>query len=103
TYAVITLAELCLSPMGLSLVSKLAPPRMRGSLMGGWFCATAVGGYLSGLLGGLWDDMRHSSYFFILVLASLAAFAVLLLVIKRLHGTITEAEDMARQLAEKQS
>ena len=103
TYAVITLAELCLSPMGLSLVSKLAPPRMRASLMGGWFCATAVGGYLSGLLGGLWDDMRHSSYFFILVLASLAAFVLLLLVIKRLHGIISEAEDMARQLAEKQS
>lgn len=99
TYAVITLAELCLSPMGLSLVSKLAPPRMRGMLMGGWFCATAVGAYLAGFLGTLWDEMRHSSFFTILVLASLGAFLLLLLVIKRLHGTIVAAEEMARQAA----
>ncbi len=99
TYAVITLAELCLSPMGLSLVSKLAPPRMRGMLMGGWFCATAVGAYLAGFLGTMWDDMRHSSFFAILVAASLAAFLLLLFVIKRLHGTIVEAEEMARQAA----
>lgn len=103
TYATITLAELCLSPMGLSLVSKLAPPRMRGSLMGGWFAATAIGGYLSGLIGGLWDDMRHSSFFFLLVLSSIVAFLALMFVIKRLHGTISEAEEMARKLAEEQT
>jgi POT family proton-dependent oligopeptide transporter len=103
TYAVITLAELCLSPMGLSLVSKLAPPRMRGMLMGGWFCATAVGAYLAGFLGTMWDDLRHSSFFAILVVASLAAFLLLLFVIKRLHGIIVEAEEMARQAATKQA
>jgi POT family proton-dependent oligopeptide transporter len=103
TYAVITLAELCLSPMGLSLVSKLAPPRMRGMLMGGWFCSTAVGAYLAGFLGTMWDDLRHSSFFAILVVASLAAFLLLLFVIKRLHGIIVEAEEMARQAATKQA
>lgn len=99
TYAVITMAELCLSPMGLSLVSKLAPPRMRGTLMGGWFAAAALGGYLAGSIGGLWDRMAHSTFFMIVALASLVTFALLLLVIKRLRGTIVEAEKMARRAA----
>jgi proton-dependent oligopeptide transporter, POT family len=95
TYAVITFAELCLSPMGLSLVSKLAPPRMQGMLMGTWFAATATGSYLAGLIGGFWNVMSHGMYFGILVVASLAAFGGLMLVIRRLHGTIAEAERMA--------
>ncbi len=92
TYAVITLAELLLSPMGLSLVSKLAPPRMQGMLMGTWFAFTALGSYLAGLLGSFWDAWPHSSFFLFLVVASLAAFAVLMLLLRRLHGTIAEVE-----------
>jgi POT family proton-dependent oligopeptide transporter len=46
SYLVISIGEICLSPMGLSLVSKLAPPRLRGVLMGGWFVGAALGGYL---------------------------------------------------------
>ncbi|MFH1878875.1 MAG: peptide MFS transporter, partial [Candidatus Omnitrophota bacterium] len=42
SYAVVTLGELCLSPMGLAFVSKVAPARMKGLMMGGWFAATAV-------------------------------------------------------------
>ncbi len=95
TYAVITMGELMLSPMGLSLVNKLAPARMRGLLMGGWFTATAVGNKLSGMVGSLWDDMPHSSFFLILVIASLAAAAVLFLLIHKIRGTIHEAEQMA--------
>ncbi len=95
TYATITLAELCLSPMGLSLVNKLAPARMRGLLMGGWFAATATGNYLSGLVGGLWDKMPHSSFFMILSIASVGAAGVLLLVLKKIRPTIHEAEQMA--------
>lgn len=100
TYAVITFAELCLSPMGLSLVSKLAPPRLAGMLMGAWFAATAVGSYLAGLIGGFWDKMNHSTFFAILAVACLAAFGVLMLVIRGLHGTISEAERMEKELAE---
>jgi POT family proton-dependent oligopeptide transporter len=99
TYAIITIAEICLSPMGLSLVSKLAPPRMRGMLMGAWFVASGVGSYLAGLIGGFWDRMHHSSFFIILALVSLMAFFALLLVIKRLHKTIVEAEEMSLKLA----
>lgn len=92
TYAVITIGELCLSPMGLSLVNKVAPARMRGLLMGGWFAATATGNYLCGLVGGLWDDMPHSTFFAILVAASLGAAALLFMVIKHIRPTIQEAE-----------
>ncbi|HEY3296329.1 MAG TPA: peptide MFS transporter [bacterium] len=100
TYGVITVAEILLSPMGLSLVSRLAPPRMAGMLMGTWFAFTALGSYLAGLIGGFWDRMDHSTFFLILVVASLAAFAVLMLVLRKLHGTISEAEQMEREMAQ---
>ncbi|RPH94810.1 MFS transporter [candidate division KSB1 bacterium] len=100
-YAVITLGELCLSPMGLSLVNKLAPARMRGLLMGGWFAATAIGNYLSGFVGSFWDDMPHSSFFMILVVCSVGAAGLLLLVLKRIRPTIREAEQMALSAAKK--
>jgi proton-dependent oligopeptide transporter, POT family len=94
-YAVITTGELCLSPMGLSLVNKLAPARMRGLLMGGWFAATAIGNYLSGLLGSFWDDMNHSTFFLLLVAFSIGAALLLVVVLKRIRPTIYAAEQMA--------
>ena len=51
-----------LSPMGLSLVSKVAPGRMRGVMMGGWFVATAIGNKLT-QIGVFWDDWGHSTFF----------------------------------------
>jgi POT family proton-dependent oligopeptide transporter len=77
-YAILTLGELCLSPMGLSLVSKLAARRQRSMWMGGWFAATAIGGYLSGAIGGLWDEWRHSTFFAFLAVSSIVAFAVMM-------------------------
>jgi proton-dependent oligopeptide transporter, POT family len=94
TYAVITVAEICLSPMGLSLVAKLAPPRMAGFLMGMWFAVSALGSYLAGFVGGFWDNMPHSRFFGFLVVSSLIAFGLLVLALKRLHRTIDEAEKM---------
>ena len=80
-YFVISLGELMLSPMGLSLVSQVAPVRMRGLMMGGWFLATAIGNKLTSI-GGYWDVWSHSKFF--LVLASMAfAVAVLLAVLIR--------------------
>jgi proton-dependent oligopeptide transporter, POT family len=65
TYAMITVGELCLSPMGLSLVSKLSPKRVAALMMGGWFLSTAVGNKLSGVLSGLWVSFDHKAYFFL--------------------------------------
>lgn len=100
SYAVITLGELCLSPMGLSLVSKLAPARNRGLLMGGWFTASAIGNYLAGLTGAFWDQMPHSTFFFILVGTSVFAFFILAGLLRFLNPVIQEAEEMAREAAD---
>ena len=51
-YVLQSAGELCLSPIGLSMVTKLAPPRLVGVAMGGWFLSLAAGGNLSGLLAG---------------------------------------------------
>ena len=57
TYLVLTFAELFLSPMGISFVSKVAPPKYKGLMMGGWFAATAVGNYLVSIIGMLWGGL----------------------------------------------
>jgi dipeptide/tripeptide permease len=57
-YAVITFGELCLSPMGLSLVTKLAPKRLVGLMMGGWFLSTSIGNKMSGFISGLEPTTR---------------------------------------------
>lgn len=75
-YAIVTLGELMLSPMGLSLVSKVAPVSKRGLLMGGWFVATAIGNKLT-QIGVFWDIWLQSSFF--LVLACMALFMAIVL------------------------
>jgi POT family proton-dependent oligopeptide transporter len=82
-YAVVTLGELMLSPMGLSLVSKVAPINLRGLLMGGWFVATAIGNKLT-QIGIFWDIWLQSTFF--LVLSGMALFmaVVLFLLLKPL-------------------
>ena len=88
TYFVVTIGELFLSPMGLSFVSKVAPARMRGLMMGGWFGATAIGNYLSGFIGGFYDTLTHDQFFTILVvLLFLSALAVRLFLNKLKHAT----------------
>ena len=54
TYLVLTFAELLLSPMGISFVSKVAPPKYKGLMMGCWFAATAIGNYLASVPSSLW-------------------------------------------------
>jgi hypothetical protein len=82
-YGVVTLGELMLSPMGLSLVSKVAPIRMRGLLMGGWFVATAIGNKLT-MIGIYWDQWWQSSFFAILGGCALVMAVVLILLLKPL-------------------
>ncbi len=75
-FAIISLGELMLSPMGLSLVSKVAPLRMRGLLMGGWFVATAIGNKLT-MIGIYWSIWYQSSFF--IVLGAMAVFMSIVL------------------------
>jgi hypothetical protein len=76
-YAVMTLGELMLSPMGLSLVSKVAPSRLRGLMMGGWFLATAIGGKLT-MIGVYWEIWQQSTFFAVLGVLALVMGLVLL-------------------------
>lgn len=57
TYLVLTFAELLLSPMGISFVSKVAPPKYKGMMMGGWFVSTAIGNFLVAIPGQLWGTL----------------------------------------------
>ena len=82
-YAILSLGELMLSPMGLSLVSKVAPLRLRGLLMGGWFVATAIGNKLT-MIGIYWSIWYQSSFFIILGLMALVMSVVLFLLLKPL-------------------
>ena len=82
SYGVITIGELCLSPMGLSLVSKLSPPRLTSLMMGGWFLSTSIGNKLSGILSGLWESYTDKSKFFltnflIVIVPTIALFLLL--------------------------
>jgi len=98
-YAAITTGELMLSPMGLSLVSKLAPPGRLGLMMGGWFVAAGIGGYLSGTVGILWTMVSHSTFFLILVGSSTVIALVLVSLLKWLNPIIHEAEREAETVA----
>lgn len=83
SYFIISLGELMLSPMGLSLVSKVAPERMRGLMMGGWFVATAIGNKLT-MIGVYWTVWSHSRFFLTLAVMALVMAFVLLILLRPL-------------------
>jgi POT family proton-dependent oligopeptide transporter len=93
SYAVITIGELFLSPMGLSMVSKLSPPRLTALMMGGWFLATSIGNKLSGLLSSFWDGYQDKANFFYVNFALLGSAALILFVmLKWLNKIFKEHE-----------
>jgi POT family proton-dependent oligopeptide transporter len=90
-YFLHTIGELCLSPVGLSLVTKLAPKKYAALLMGGWFIPVFVGNFLAGATGFLYPTLGHVQFFTIFVASSLAAAGVLFALlnpIKRLMGGV---------------
>jgi POT family proton-dependent oligopeptide transporter len=70
-FAIATIGELHLAPVGLALVSKMAPVRILSMMMGFWFAATLPGDILAGFLGGFWSTMAKPDFF--LMIASIAA------------------------------
>ena len=90
SYGVVTIGELFLSPMGLSLVSKLSPVRITSLMMGGWFLSTSIGNKLSGVLASLWDKYEDKSNYFwvnfsLLIAAAIMCFAMLKWLNKIMH------------------
>jgi len=70
TYFTLTVAELFLSPMGLSFVSKVAPPKLRGTMQAGWLSATAIGNYLAGFIGRFYKNWELWQFFLLLVVVA---------------------------------
>jgi len=91
SYAVLTIGELFISPMGLSLVSKLSPPRLTSLMMGGWFLATAIGNKMSGVLSSLWDGYEDkANFFYVNVVLLCSASLIMFLMLKWLNKIFAE-------------
>ena len=85
TYLVLTFAELLLSPMGISFVSKVAPPKYKGMMMGGWFVATAIGNYLVAIIGYLWGGMQLWMVLCVLIVCCLLSALFIFSIMKKLE------------------
>ena len=95
TYGVITVGELFLSPMGLSMISKLSPPRVTALMMGGWFLATSIGNKLAGVLAGFWERIPLVGIFWINCAAALAAAGAIAVMIPWIRRVMTAHEASA--------
>jgi POT family proton-dependent oligopeptide transporter len=80
-YGVITVGELCLSPIGLSMVSKLSPARLTALMMGAWFISTSIGNKLSGVIASLWDQYEDKASFFMLNFYLMMGATLLLIIL----------------------
>ncbi len=86
TYLVLTFAELLLSPMGISFVSKVAPPKYKGMMMGCWFAATAIGNYLVSIPGLLWDKLPLWGIWTLLIALCLLSALFIFSMMKKLEN-----------------
>lgn len=96
SYGVFTISELFMSPVGLSLVSKVAPRRFTALMMGGWFITTSLGGKISGILAGFWDQFDNKAVFFgISAVAAIIAGILLFPLTKKLAKVVEEATSLS--------
>ncbi len=86
TYLILTFAELLLSPMGISFVSKVAPPKLKGLMMGGWFVATAIGNMLVAVGGFLWAGLPLWSVWGVFIVLCLLSALFMFVMMKRLES-----------------
>ncbi len=86
TYLILTVAELFLSPMGLSFVSKVAPSRFQGLMQGGWLLATAVGNKLLSVPGKLYDKIELWQLWLVFIACCLVAATFIFTLMKRLEN-----------------
>ena len=85
TYLVLTFGELLLSPMGISFVSKVAPPKYKGAMMGGWFVATAAGNLLVSVGGFLWGGYPLWVVWGVFIVLCLLSFVFMMALMKKLE------------------
>jgi proton-dependent oligopeptide transporter, POT family len=89
TYFTLTIAELFLSPIGISFVSKVAPPQHKGLAQGGWFAATALGNLMAGFIGKFWDKWELWQFFMLLVALTVLSAIIMFSILKRLERATT--------------
>lgn len=90
TYLLLTFAELLLSPMGISFVSKVAPPKLKGSMMGGWFAATAIGNYLVSIPMALCGRIPVWLVWTILIVICLLSATFIFSIMKKLEAATAD-------------
>jgi POT family proton-dependent oligopeptide transporter len=91
TYGVFTISEICLSPIGLSFVSKLAPQRLTALMMGGWFLSTSLGGKVAGVMASFWDKMPDKRIFFgIIAIAAILGGLLIFSKVKALNQIVRD-------------
>jgi len=88
TYFTLTIAELFLSPIGISFVSKVAPPQYKGLAQGGWLGATAIGNLMAGLIGPFWDKWELWQFFILLVALTLLSAIFIFSILKLLERAV---------------
>jgi POT family proton-dependent oligopeptide transporter len=92
SYGVFTISELFVSPVGLSLVSKVSPRRFTALMMGGWFITTSLGAKIAGIMAGFWDNFDSKALFFgISATAAIVAGLLLFPLTKKLNKVVVEA------------
>jgi len=92
TYFMMTVAELFLSPMGISFVSKVAPPKLKGSMQGAWLAATAVGNLLISVGSYLWLRLEVWQVFALFVLVTTLSGLFIVSMLKFLEKVSKESE-----------
>jgi POT family proton-dependent oligopeptide transporter len=90
-YLVLTFAELLLSPMGCSFVSKVAPPKYKGAMMGCWFGATAIGNYLVSIPTLIWNSIDVAVLWAILIVVCLISACFIFAIMKKLEAATQDA------------
>ncbi len=91
TYGIFTVSEICLSPIGLSFVSKLAPPRLTALMMGGWFLSTSLGGKVAGVMASFWDTIIDKRLFFgVITIAAILGGLLIFAKLKKLNQIVRD-------------
>jgi POT family proton-dependent oligopeptide transporter len=89
-FVVITVGELYLSPVGLSLVTKVAPVHLLSMMMGVWLSTSFIGGFLAGYLGSFWSTMAKTDFFLMLAVISAISGVVIALLIRPLRAVLKD-------------
>ena len=87
TYFILTIAELFLSPIGISFVSKVSPPKYKGLMQGGWLAATSIGSLLVGVVGAFWNVLPLTIFWSVLVVCCLLSASIIFIMLKWLERT----------------